>query len=93
MRSRYTAHVRRDDDYLRATWHPAKRPADGESEHVEWRGLEVVSVSGGAERDHQGTVAFVAHYVDDAGRAQSLRETSRFIRHEGRWVYVDGDVS
>ncbi|MBS0554808.1 MAG: hypothetical protein JSS47_20145, partial [Proteobacteria bacterium] len=26
------------------------------------------------------------------GRAQRLHETSRFVREDGRWYYVDGDI-
>ncbi|MCP3990652.1 MAG: hypothetical protein GY724_16355, partial [Actinomycetia bacterium] len=32
----------------------------------------------------------VARFVGDAGERE-LRERSRFVRHEGRWVYIDGD--
>ncbi|MGE8489474.1 MAG: YchJ family metal-binding protein, partial [Paraburkholderia nemoris] len=39
------------------------------------------------------TVEFVARYKV-GGRAHRLHELSRFIRGEdGRWRYVDGDVS
>jgi SEC-C motif-containing protein len=27
-----------------------------------------------------------------AGRAHRLQELSRFVREEGRWFYVDGDL-
>ncbi|MBI4692767.1 MAG: SEC-C domain-containing protein [Gammaproteobacteria bacterium] len=27
-----------------------------------------------------------------AGRASRLHETSRFVREDGRWWYVDGEV-
>jgi SEC-C motif-containing protein len=26
------------------------------------------------------------------GRAQRLHETSRFVREDGRWFYVDGEM-
>lgn len=92
MRSRYTAHVRRDDAYLLATWHPTTRPASGTSDHAQWRGLDVIDTNEGGADDSHGTVTFVAHWVDDDGHAESMRETSRFVRLDGRWVYLDGDI-
>jgi SEC-C motif-containing protein len=42
--------------------------------------------------DSHATVEFVARYRI-AGRGQRLRELSRFVRQDGRWYYVDGDIS
>jgi len=36
-------------------------------------------------------VEFVAR-SKRGGRAHRLHETSRFVREDGRWLYVDGDV-
>lgn len=91
MRSRYTAYVRDLVDYLLATWHPDTRPASIEPNPpgLRWLGLEV---KGDAVQDetHQ-TVSFVAR-SKLGGRAHRLEETSRFVREEGRWFYVDGDI-
>ncbi len=38
------------------------------------------------------TVEFVARYRV-AGRGHRVHETSRFICEDGRWLYVDGEVS
>ena len=38
-----------------------------------------------------GVVEFVAR-CRDSGRAQRMHETSRFVREQGRWYYVDGIV-
>ena len=38
-----------------------------------------------------GVVEFVARCRDN-GRAQRLHETSRFVREQGRWYYVDGII-
>ena len=35
-------------------------------------------------------VEFVARFRAD-GRGHRLHETSRFVREDGRWYYVDGD--
>ncbi|MFY9876699.1 MAG: YchJ family metal-binding protein [Rhodomicrobium sp.] len=28
-----------------------------------------------------------------SGRAQEMREVSRFVREKGRWLYFDGDIA
>ncbi|WP_062290513.1 YchJ family protein [Demequina phytophila] len=94
MRSRYTAYVRRDADYLTRTWHPSTRPLDLAAglEDVEWRGLEVLATTGGLAGDDAGTVTFVAHHAAGVLAMDALRETSRFIRLDGRWTYLEGDL-
>lgn len=91
MRSRYVAYTRSDRDYLLATWHAATRPADVEftGPAVKWLGLQV-------QRHEQADachaiVEFVARYKVQ-GRAYRLHEISRFLRVEGHWRYVDGDI-
>lgn len=91
MRSRYAAYVLDRLDYLLATWHPDTRPASIEPNPpgLRWLGLEVKK----AERidDDHARVEFVAR-SKLGGRAQRLHETSRFVREDGRWYYVDGDL-
>ena len=89
MRSRYSAFVLARADYLLATWHSSTRPTSLDFEtSAKWLGLEV--------REHQATgvdsaeVTFVARYRLD-GRAVRMHERSRFVREDGRWLYVDGD--
>ncbi|HEX7937184.1 MAG TPA: YchJ family protein [Paraburkholderia sp.] len=96
MRSRYSAYVVGATDYLRATWSPETYPADLDADPAapnapRWLGLQIKAF---AEIDpHHATVEFVARYKV-AGRAHRLHELSRFIRtDDGRWLYVDGDVS
>jgi len=93
MRSRYTAYTQRNEDYLRATWHPSTRPQDAildKDEHLRWLGLEIKSALRLRQRkaelpDHPGsdadsdTVEFVARFKV-GGRAHRLHETSRFLR-------------
>lgn len=88
MRSRYSAFVLGRVEHLRATWHPSTCPAELTLEPgVKWLGLEV--------RDHlqvdegHAEVEFVAR-SRVAGRGQRLHERSRFVRENGRWLYVDG---
>jgi SEC-C motif-containing protein len=91
MRSRYTAYVLGLADYLLATWHPSTRPTalDAFDPSLKWLGLEIRACAR-TDADH-GTVAFVAR-SKRAGRAHRLHETSRFVRENGRWLYVDGDL-
>jgi SEC-C motif-containing protein len=92
MRSRYSAYVLGLDAYLLATWHPRTRPAALEQQPagLRWLGLEVKHHRL-IDADH-AEVHFVAR-SKLAGRAHRLQETSRFERVDGRWLYVDGDVS
>ena len=91
MRSRYTAFVLRDETYLRKTWHPDTRPVSiGLDVDAHWLGLKIITTQAGQESDEQGMVEFVARYKV-AGRGYRLHETSRFIRCDRQWLYVDGN--
>lgn len=93
MRSRYVAYVRGRTEYLLRTWHPSTRPStlDLERESVRWLGLQVRRVEAGGVGDRDGVVEFVARYKI-GGRAHRLHETSRFVREDGRWFYLDAAV-
>jgi SEC-C motif-containing protein len=90
MRSRYSAFVLEDGDYLLATWHASRRPPEpGFDAGTRWLGLEVR-----AHRvidDSHAEVEFIAR-SRHAGRAQRLHERSRFVRENGRWYYLDGEM-
>jgi SEC-C motif-containing protein len=97
MRSRYTGFATRAVPYLLATWHPSTRPDELElDEDMVWRRLDVLQTDAGGPWDDAGTVEFVAHYrLDDGtaiGQRGRLHETSRFVREDGRWLYVDGGI-
>ena len=88
MRSRYSAYMLGLIDYLLATWHPGTAPGELELPLVKWLGLEVRHAQASADA---GVVEFVARCREN-GRAQRLHETSRFVREQGRWYYVDGII-
>lgn len=89
MRSRYTAFVRENALYLRATWHPSQRPPALDFEpDAKWLGLQIKDFA--ATGADTAEVEFVARFRV-AGRAVRLHERSRFVREDGRWLYVDGD--
>ena len=83
--------VRGDAAHLLATWHESRRPAALEPDPpgLKWLGLEVKK-HGQQDADH-AWVEFVAR-CKLGGRAQRLQERSRFVREQGCWWYVDGDV-
>ena len=90
MRSRYSAFVLGVVPYLLATWHSSQRPAELTLEAgAKWLGLDI--------KQHRLTgtdsaeVEFVARFRV-GGKAIRQHERSRFVREEGRWFYVDGDV-
>ncbi len=92
MRSRYTAYTRADSSFLLNTWHPDHRPdtvsfVDGQK----WLGLKIRHTSGGCEDDRSGVVEFVARFKV-AGRGHRLHESSRFVKIDGNWLYVDGEL-
>ena len=92
MRSRYSAFVLRDASYLLASWHTSTRPATlvlDDTPAQKWIGLQIRAQEA-LDADH-ATVEFVARYRV-GGRAQRLHETSRFVRENGLWFYVDGDI-
>ena len=89
MRSRYSAYVLGLIDYLLATWHPSTAPGDLELSPVKWLGLEVLHAQSAGDA---GVVEFVARLRDSSGRAERMHETSRFVREEGRWYYIDGSI-
>ena len=90
MRSRYTAFVRDDVAHLLATWHASTRPASIELDGgVKWLGLEVKRHTPVDEAHAE--VEFVARSRVQ-GRGQRLHERSRFVREDGHWLYVDGDL-
>lgn len=93
MRSRYTAYALGREDWLMATWHASTRPGslDLASEPLpKWLGLDVKQHR--QQDAGHATVEFVARYKVN-GRAFRLHETSRFVREDSRWYYVDGDMA
>lgn len=93
MRSRYSAYVLQDADYLMWSWHPKTRPAEISGlDTQEWLGLEIVSKSKGSGLDATGSVEFAARFRS-GDTEHVLRENSTFSRVSGRWVYMDGQVS
>ena len=92
MRSRYVAYALGNEPYLLATWDTATRPAtlnfDTETP-VNWIGLTIKRHE--LQGSDRAIVEFIARYKVD-GHAYRLHETSRFVRNDDRWLYIDGDI-
>lgn len=99
MRSRYSAVFYDLTDYLVTTLHPSKRdtvlaPSSSDqapSQHRAWQHLRIVATHRGGSDQLDGEVEFVATYLQ-ANEPRQLRERSQFVREEGRWFYISGNV-
>ncbi|PHM72816.1 YchJ family protein [Xenorhabdus sp. KJ12.1] len=96
MRSRYSAYVTKNIDYLIATWHPDCKAETWRSEieqsfvGVEWLGLNVISADKGLHND-EAYVEFSACFIEQAKQdRQLIHERSRFLRIGQHWFYIDG---
>jgi len=93
MRSRYSAFVLRNGDYLLSTLAEENRSGfDAESiahDTTRWTGLDIIECVAGGILDQTGIVEFVAHF-DENGNHHQLHERSNFERRDGKWFYVDG---
>jgi len=91
MRSRYTAFVELNEDYLRYSWYPHNCPESIRLNiNTKWLGLKIKNTQGGGLHDNTGEVEFVARNKT-AGKASRIHENSRFVRENNRWLYVDGE--
>ncbi len=93
MRSRYSAYVLKRGDYLLATWHASTRPAHlalaTQQPAPTWLGLSVKRHT--SDGDH-AIVEFIARLRYGGGSAQRMHEISRFVREDGHWFYIDGEI-
>ncbi len=93
MRSRYTAFTQANGKYLLESHYSSTRPITEIHEivawakSVEWKQLEVIKTKEGQELDKEGTVKFKAHFIEN-GKADVIRENSKFVRENGCWVYL-----
>jgi len=93
MRSRYTAYVLGDIEYLMKSHHSATCPLKEKEEilkwtkSVKWLRLEVLNIVKGGVSDTEGMVEFKA-YFEENGVAEVIHENSRFNRENKHWVYL-----
>ena len=89
MRSRYSAYVMAEVDYLFETTHASKR-AGLDKKDIEqwaktnrWLQLEIIKAE-------TFSVEFKAYFRDSSGKKQVHHEKSAFVFENGNWFYVDG---
>ncbi len=91
MRSRFSAYVLDNPQYVFRTWDVETRPTlqslrEGKTDN--FISLNVLSTTDGSLKDNEGTVEFVATYkIGD--EVFEHHENSAFRRIKNRWVYVD----
>ena len=90
MRSRYSAYVLQNANYLMATTHVSQRKYYFVSEILQWAKsntwvkLEVITAN-------ENRVEFKAYYLDEKLQAQIHHEHSTFQLENEIWYYVDGE--
>ncbi|MFD2916946.1 YchJ family protein [Psychroserpens luteus] len=93
MRSRYSAFVLANGDYLMATHHSSTRPIKEKkaivkwAKSVQWIKLEVTETSKGTENDIEGTVTFNAYFFDNE-KVDIIHEKSAFVKENNQWFYL-----
>lgn len=93
MRSRYSAFVKADGDYLMQSHHASTRPLKEKksivkwAKSVEWIKLDVIETSKGTENDTEGTVTFQAYFYEK-GKVDIIHEKSAFVKENNNWFYV-----
>ena len=101
MRSRYTAYVRGEIDYIFSTYDPKvatasdRKATERWSKESTWHGLTIVATERGGPTDDEGVVEFMARHAERKGGPVLLHhERAKFARSGpgGRWLYVDGDT-
>lgn len=99
MRSRYSAYVVKNIDYIDETQimleneNFDKAEALKWAESSEWMGLEIKKTQKGEANDNTGTVEFVALYKDKAsGTELRHHETSLFQKKDGAWKFKEGQI-
>ena len=87
MRSRYSAFILREYDYIKKTWHPDNLPELSDDEPNSFVSLEIVKSS---FEDDEGEVEFIAKLIFN-NKLETLHEISDFEKIDGQWVYVTGE--
>ncbi len=93
MRSRYSAFVRANGDYLMQSHHSTTRPLKEKkaivkwAKSVSWIRLEVLEALKGKVKDTEGTVTFNAYFYEN-GEVNVINEKSAFVKENGNWMYL-----
>jgi SEC-C motif domain protein len=97
MRSRYSAYVKREIDYLGESLLPSgNKDFDPKStrewaESAEWQDLQITGTTAGGPDDLEGEVEFIATFKQK-GQQMKHHELASFKKQDGKWYFVDGKV-
>ena len=97
MRSRFSAYVTNNIQYIYRTWDKNSRPPLNvlrQNTSQKFITLEIINTNKGGKDDETGTVEFIATYLmenTDSSQdiAQQHHENSYFVKKEGKWKYVN----
>jgi len=98
MRSRYSAYVEHEIDYIintcvrRGEEDIDYKSTSDWSRQSKWLGLKIISTAKGGITDNEGTVEFEATYEKD-GLRDIHHETGKFKKEKDEWLYVEGRIS
>ena len=95
MRSRYTAFVKQNLDYIFETTDPQTRTNFNMKANEEWaKSSEFVSLEilRSSEEGNKGLVEFKASFKDPSGQMQAHHEISKFRKQAGVWFFREGKV-
>lgn len=95
MRSRYSAFVLANIEYLQKSHHSSLRPTKQEKKNIEkwtksvsWLKLEIINSTKGTTADKDGTVEFKAFFMENSS-VNVIHENSEFCKENGYWVYLE----
>ncbi len=98
MRSRYTAYAQKNCAYIFNTYAKCKQPDNPLSEiqdwakQCQWLKLEIIKPSQSrADNNQYQFVEFKASYLTNH-EVWQMHECSRFVKEDGNWRYLDGDI-
>lgn len=87
MRSRFSAYVKKNQQYLLDTWHSSTRPSEINFEGPGGFRWIKLTINESKEADKEAMVDFTAHYLINGQQGQ-MQEHSRFIKEDGFWYYA-----
>lgn len=93
MRSRYSAFVLANGDFLMKSHHSKTRPTSEKkaivawAKSVNWIKLEIIDTTMGLENDTNGTVTFNAYFYQH-GKVDVIHEKSAFKKENKHWKYL-----
>jgi len=95
MRSRYTAYVKVQIDYILESTHPNHRKDINEKDTRRWAQksvwdyLEIIKTENGTSEDTTGLVEFIAHY-QLKGKIHVYHESATFEKLNDQWFFKEG---